>query len=786
MWRALHCTLVSILFARASSRSSSSSTPLDEPFQASFKNLPHSPCVTLYHRNGRIGCGTLDREGQSGPLVFYDGSTSISTQEKFVAVIEEKALSATTIKALLKYNTYGNLMGVLVLNSTDVEDEDLDDWTSMGTQYPLGYGTPSAALTYGDNQFPWNGNGDGLIQYDLFGVPMAYVNGYEASNYLREIGQDNTQASKIVADFNYYMGPDGITTKECLGWMDSANNKWSPKCLPLGGTSVWGFAGSPPTSSSSSSGGRRREAEASQQQSNYVGGGDGRPAVIIGTGIDATSMFHDLAPGANTAAANTLTLMMAAYLIGQNVMDATLDALPNRIVFGFFQGESYGYMGSRSFLKDVMGFECNDGMTKLSVSNNGKSELACMYPLRPSLKFMDIGNIAGMLTVDQVGVPLSDGVLYYHNDGSGGMGTFLANVLKYSSTNDYTVVASAAESQGNYPYPPTPLTALQSLTEGGIGGTVLSGYDYVFTKRPPYQSHMDADTFVSMNFRSIAASATLVARAALAAAYDDGGFDYATAAKYAANKIPELSYNNEVLVELGDCLFQNGNCDMLKRYAGMEAINERIRTGGVVSTGYSLGMPASFYVGVYNINRGQPFVQVGENRYGAYNGDKYGSHKTDVVTVQPIAFVQALRNMLSDFLGRGSTNANGSEPNKKTCHKQSDCSSVSFCAASGDEVTCSASKVCVCQRSHYHHALDEAIQPALNNFSGYFVIDENDQGISPLYSEPFWSSDVGIKMFRNTGNHPGWAALGFGLVVGIVCFFGSLVVKISMKKSKVY
>ena len=61
--------------------------------------------------------------------------------------------------------------------------------------------------------------------------------------------------------------------------------------------------------------------------------------VVATTGIDLTSMFHDLSPGANTAASNTLALIMAAYLIGSSIDDKKLDALHGQIIFTFFQGE---------------------------------------------------------------------------------------------------------------------------------------------------------------------------------------------------------------------------------------------------------------------------------------------------------------------------------------------------------------------------------------------------------------------------------------------------------------
>lgn len=213
-------------------------TSLEEPFQSSFKNVKHSPCVTLYHRNGRSGCGTIDREVQSGPLFYYDGNDSPPYGRSFVAVIEEYDLSADTVKALLATNTNGNLKGILVLNSTYANEDNV--YSSPGPKYPLGYSTPSADISYGNIQFPWNGIGDGLNQYDLYGVPMAYVNEQEASGYIRSSAQDSDKAVQIYTNFNYYMGPDQVHSLDCLSWHDAHDGKWNPKCLPLGGTSVWG------------------------------------------------------------------------------------------------------------------------------------------------------------------------------------------------------------------------------------------------------------------------------------------------------------------------------------------------------------------------------------------------------------------------------------------------------------------------------------------------------------------------------------------------------------------
>jgi hypothetical protein len=82
----------------------------------------------------------------------------------------------------------------------------------------------------------------------------------------------------------------------------------------------------------------------------------------------------------------------------------------------------------------------------------------------------------------------------------------------------------------------------------------------------------------TVNLKSIATAATLVAHGILTAASDDGSYDYETAATYANNTTEELSYDDEVLVELADCLLYNGECDTLKQYSSVEEQNDRVRT----------------------------------------------------------------------------------------------------------------------------------------------------------------------------------------------------------------
>jgi len=749
---------------------------LDEPFQDSFESLSHFGCVTVFHRNGRVGCGTTERNVQTGALKYlgqHGDSSSNNDKEPYVMVMDESDMTSDNIDTILAQNQNGLLQGILVLNSTS-EDMVL----SPDAQSPQGQNTPSSGVS--NSEYAWNPNGNGLINYDLYGTPMAYVRSAEVSDYVKGVSQENSQggADNIMAEFDYYMGPDNMNSIKCLSWKDTADDVWRPKCLPLGGTSVWAVAGSPTIPAD-----EERKLDEDKDRS----------VIMLATSMDATSMFHDASTGANSAASNILALLMAAKLLGANVDDETLDGLNKQIAFGFFQGESYGFTGSRAFFRDVAypGFECDESMTVPSVAKKQDSSSACLYPLRPSLEFQNLGEISGMIAVDQVGALTTDQTLYVHNDGDdGSMGAFMSKILQASSTDEFSVSASSVEEDDEYPYPPTPLASLVQLSEGAVGGAVLAGYDDSYADKALYHSHLDSNEYRSINLDSVAAAATLLARSALAAAYDDGSMDddsLDAAVEYATDLIPELSAEDETFVELSECLFTHGNCDMLKNYAAAEQQRNKDETG--VDLGYQtpLGSPPNYYVSVYDINNGQPFVEVGDSWYGAYTGEDYGKNDNDFFSMRPTVLESSIRGMLDDFIGRGSVSNGNGDDDLISCKKSSSaCSSVSYCLQDGDRAVCSGSNVCVCSRAHYHIALDEALEAAPMNATGRFLVSDDDEGVSAMYTEPYWSATVGVRVYRHGGDRAGKIALFSGLTVAAACFVVVLQLKKKMKKEKLY
>lgn len=450
-----------------SSTAPSLSFLLHQPFTKSFSHLEHSPCVSVFVRDGRLGCSTPDQSVAVGRLVYFNSDNSNQGDENYVMVLEDFDLTAANLQTIVGSS---NLQGILVLNSTDASFTSSDATASSNTRlpstdalYPQGYGTPSVNVNYGNVAYAWNSLGEGIRDVmDLYGVPMAYVGKTVVADSLRRAAASDTTGSSqpVLAEFQYYMGPAEMNSFECLAWRDIKNNNWNPKCLPIGGNSVWALAG-------------KRNQNSSNNQK----------VILIAAGMDATSLFTETAaPGANSAASHILTVLLAAKLIGDYTMDV-VDKWNMRIAFALFAGESYGFVGSRSFLRDtVSGFRC-DGNLVRSRSQDETSEYGCLQPLRPSMRFASMGQIAGMIAVDQVGYALSNGILYAHydqeNEDDGEYGAKLANLLQYSGTNTFSVASSSVEGNGggenNYPYPPSPLTSLLQISNGQVGGVVLTG-----------------------------------------------------------------------------------------------------------------------------------------------------------------------------------------------------------------------------------------------------------------------------------------------------------------------
>lgn len=465
----------------------------------------------------------------------------------------------------------------------------------------------------GPTQYAWNPPGRGLIS-QRYEYPIVAVDAVEGAR-LRSLARANAAAGynkfpQHAVRFNFYMGPANLNSVSCLQ---------QASCLPLGGQSVWGSLG----------------------QLDAAHGVAQRPIVMAVAPLDAAELFHELAFGAGSSAASVVALLAAADALSQT--DAA--ALPSQILFGAFQAEAWGRVGSRRWLADVQSFSCQ---TVVPAGDSPNGRAYCANPLKPDITFasVQLADIQTVVTVDQMGgagVPAS-GAYVHEVNGRGPEGTLpVYTALNGVATKPMPVQIAAATGAP----PPTPVLSFQAAAPTTIDAAVIAGYDAAFADQY-YFSRFDNGSTVSA--AAVTASATLLAQGL-----------YALAAAGSAAVPPTLAANASFVAAALSCITVNAQCALFSELLGVDIAN----LGGIAG-------PLSLYAGVYN----QPYAIS-----GGY-------------VIQPSPLEAFVRNSLALAT---STARNGTCASTPACQE-----------ASGKIYECIMGQ-CVIANAFYHDALSPAL-----------------------------------------------------------------------------
>ena len=236
--------------------------------------------------------------------------------------------------------------------------------------FPTGEGSPSVNISL-HKDYPWNPSGSGFANQD---VPFVFVrvtdkdtiqqvsvwNGTELK--LREKAQYNVahslshpffveinKCSHTAVLTRSYMGPEQMDSPRCL---EKGN------CVPVGGHSVW--------SRSSKS-----------DQSSHSLEND-KHITIVATSLDGIGEFYGDASDA-LGAGVTLAVTLS---VAETLANITSQFPDSELVFAFFQGEWWGRVGSRAFLRDVKHFACAN---RLNATVSPFNDAMCASPLKVAL-----------------------------------------------------------------------------------------------------------------------------------------------------------------------------------------------------------------------------------------------------------------------------------------------------------------------------------------------------------------------------------------------------------------
>ncbi|RHY26771.1 hypothetical protein DYB32_007311, partial [Aphanomyces invadans] len=503
---------------------------------------------------------------------------------------------------------------------------------------------------------------------------------------------------------DYYFGPAKMDSITCLNFRNIYGDR-SPKCLPVGGQSAWGVKGDLSSP---------------------------RPAIVAMASMDTTSFSHVYAPGANAGASGLVALLAAADAL----KTIPSSALKKNIVFSAFQGESYGFVGSRRFLADLKQAKASPhGVCASPITTPtpfGSSH--CASPVRSSLAFtsLSLDSIDLAVHVDQV----AQGNAWFVHPNPNAASKAVVDALTNAPSAKSRVQVSTATAA----LPPGPLVSFlndQEFGNASLASAVLSGYDTAFSST--YHSRRDTNTSNADAAENIATAAQVLAEALFAS----------SAAVAGSELLASIQVNATLVRALWTCITTQWNCPLMQAMSkpAVASMNEYLAFTATSSP--SFVEPVSLYTSVYSDNR-MPTVVVNKSYVVADLGDmKWDS--AFKLHLYPNAYETFTRAFLASAL-------RDVDPHAPACASNKDCN-----MDGGDE--CVYPGVCSRRRAYFHDALSPGLkrEPTVGH---YTVVNAS----MPLWTEPNWMT-LGTFVYPDPGTTIGYVALGTGavsIVVGYV------------------
>jgi len=384
-------------------------------------------CTSLLSKDSRIGC-LSSQGGDYGALWPIETSSDmedwLGRKEPNILVLASAFFTKGNVNRLIES---GYVRGILVL----------DGKAPSGGYSPVSTYPQKQFGLHPDSDHQWNPLGDDFA-FQSFSIPMFQLDANNSADIL-----DKATQNKQIGGF-----PQHAANLDSFMFssMDSASCMRRGRCDPVGGRSVWSSL--------------HKEVDPSRRM------------IMSISQMDSNAFFRDLAFGADAEVSGTIAQLLAATML-KNVHTDDLD---KDIVFAWFTGESFGYVGSQRFVYDITEFEC--------LEFDGDN--SCKNPPKATLNFQKIKmqNIDAIIEMDQVGnLQYNDQrepVFCLHHEPTTDNTKFAAidNVLTEVAVNaEITLNYSAKEG-----IPPSSLMSFLRANSS-IPGVVISEFDENYTNK---------------------------------------------------------------------------------------------------------------------------------------------------------------------------------------------------------------------------------------------------------------------------------------------------------------
>ncbi|KAK3155217.1 hypothetical protein QOZ80_2BG0200390 [Eleusine coracana subsp. coracana] len=444
---AIVCVALAV-FAPLAAVDAASLESVPDLVKAMYLNIESFPCVRLLNLSGEIGCSNPGSEKIIAPIARFSNSSSHLVQPSTVLLPLDQ-MSDFFLRVSNDPELHHKVAGVLV--ESDSAKNTLAE-LSPDRKFPQEAFAPYSNLSHN-----WNPAGSGIM-WNRYDFPV-FLLSEESTLTLRKVAEKNEKTTNgyqpNVAEFDLVMQ----TTKSQTH--DSASCLKEQTCLPLGGHSVW--ASLPPI----------KNASAEHQ----------KPIILTIASQDASSFFRDRSLGADSPISGLIALLTAVDALS-HLED--LKNLKKQLVFAVFNGEAWGYLGSRKFLQELdEGADSVSGISSLMIDH-----------------VLEIGSVGKGIIEEYPS-------FYAHAAGNSSGSKKILDALQSASDSlgsDNVKVKHAASSN-----PGVPPSSLMSFIRknSSISGIVLEDFDSHFSNKF-YHSYLDSSE--NINSSSIAAAAALVAR----------------------------------------------------------------------------------------------------------------------------------------------------------------------------------------------------------------------------------------------------------------------------------
>lgn len=356
------------------------------------------PCVLLLDKDGQYGCKTL-RDGVIAPLHPLETDQGlemfISSPPSDPVILVMPTAQLAVPQSIDRLHATGKVKGAILL---EVEDRPKSPFSPA-------YNMPDEEqVTSG---FTWNPNGTGLLMKRI-PFPLWRMQEVESSTIFMK-AMYNRQAGMSYpvygAEIISFMHPEDVENSfTCLK---------RGTCLPLGGYSTW---------------------------TSIAPIDPNKEIVLIIASMDTKNLFQRKSIGANSDMSGTAALLAALDAIMRS--GSNVSTWVRQPVFFWFDGESYGNLGTKKFLDDLLHRPCDvQGNSPFTTCAQGGSA---------EYKKINIDKIVSIIELKQVGSPIASGLFIHQQHHN--MTTYTASIsLKVGETMKPIPVNSAASDTPSVP-----------------------------------------------------------------------------------------------------------------------------------------------------------------------------------------------------------------------------------------------------------------------------------------------------------------------------------------------